>query len=255
MKWFRVAADAPTSQHVAATLAQTAVFWTTFLYLLPELVAAAENQLSLPSLHQFVPHGQVIGATLFVAASALGLWTGILMAVRGRGTPLPLAAARELVCVGPYRVIRNPMALAGILQGVAVGLWRESVAVVLYALAGALLWHVTARVAEETFLTERFATSFRAYRERVPLWLPRLLPRRGERWLGAAIAAAGTARFAWLATPGERLVTGLGPNDAAAVTFGDLYRALPLTFAAVLVGALLWARSRAAAITASPRTS
>lgn len=238
MKWFRIATDAPTSHHVAATLAQTAVFWITFLVVLPALVMAVEHRLALPSMWSLVPCALEIGLPLLVAASALGLWTGLLMAVRGRGTPLPLVAARELVCTGPYRVIRNPMALAGITQGVAVGIWCSSVAVVLYALAGAVLWHLTARAAEETFLAQRFGASFDAYQRRVPLWLPRLLPRRTERWLAPPVLAlAAAAWWPW-----------------ASASLEHAYVALPLPTLGMLLGALLWTRNREPAVTPLLRT-
>jgi protein-S-isoprenylcysteine O-methyltransferase Ste14 len=238
MKWFRVASDAPTSRHVAATLAQTAVFWATFLWLLPELVIAFERQLGLPPLQPMMAHPTTVGIPLFVWASVAGLGSGLCMAIRGRGTPLPLAAARELVCTGPYRQLRNPMAMTGIAQGIAVGIWRESAGVVSYALAGALLWHVTARRQEEAFLLDRFGAQFVAYRERVPLWMPRLLPRRGEAWFGAALAAGGIYAYCKLVN-----------HDAA-----SLWSALPMLAITLLIGTLLWARNRAPAVTTSPRT-
>jgi protein-S-isoprenylcysteine O-methyltransferase Ste14 len=48
----------------------------------------------------------------------------------------------RLVVAGPYRWVRNPMALASIAQGVAVGLILSSWLVVVYAVAGALLWPI-----------------------------------------------------------------------------------------------------------------
>ena len=41
------------------------------------------------------------------------------MAVTGRGTPLPFDAARDLVVSGPYRLVRNPMVVAGLTQSLA----------------------------------------------------------------------------------------------------------------------------------------
>jgi protein-S-isoprenylcysteine O-methyltransferase Ste14 len=37
--------------------------------------------------------------------------------------------ANRLVVVGPYRIVRNPMAVAGALQTIGVGLWVGSWAV------------------------------------------------------------------------------------------------------------------------------
>jgi protein-S-isoprenylcysteine O-methyltransferase Ste14 len=270
MTLFRVATDAPAWRHVAATLAQTVVFWTVFLFVLPELVEQVEHELgSVSTLHDVLPHARTAGAMLFALGGALGLWSGLVMALRGRGTPLPTAAARQFVVSGPYRVIRNPMALGGIAQGVAVGLWRGSPAVVLYALAGAVLWHCVARPAEERFLAARFGPTFTGYRDRVPLWLPRLLPRRGERVLAVALLAL-TAYGAFLGV----LVLAFALADILYVeprhvahcesehfawTARDLlapcYALAPLLGAAAALGALLWTRSAPPAVTAAtPRT-
>ncbi|MBK7951112.1 MAG: hypothetical protein IPK00_20700 [Deltaproteobacteria bacterium] len=63
--------------------------------------------------------------TLFALCGSLGLASSATMAIHGRGTPIPLDYPRELVVLGPYRVLRNPMVVAGIGQGVAVGLLRR----------------------------------------------------------------------------------------------------------------------------------
>ncbi len=257
MSFFRVARDAPAWQHVAATLAQTAVFWAVFLFVLPALVEAVELELgSFRALHDVVPHTKGAGVVLFALGGALGLWSGLTMALRGRGTPLPVAAARELVVAGPYRAIRNPMALGGILQGVAVGLYDGSPAVVLYALAGAWLWHTLVRPVEERFLYERFGAAFASYRDRVPLWLPPLSPRRAERALGGVLLGA-TAATAVLGAVGSGVWLVAPPfgEPPVAEVVEAWYAWAPLLAAGVLVGALLWARNRPPLLSAaSPRT-
>ena len=125
----------------------------------------------LPGLRQ-----PIVAAVLFVGMSALNVATGITLAVRGRGTPLPLACPRELVISGPYRYVRNPMAVAGIGQGVAIGLWFGSLLILLYAAAGAVVWHVFVRPAEEDDLSARFGPAYDVYRKSVPLWWPRGQP-------------------------------------------------------------------------------
>ncbi|MBL9077758.1 MAG: isoprenylcysteine carboxylmethyltransferase family protein [Planctomycetes bacterium] len=225
MRCFRVARTAPTWRHVAVTLLQTAVFWTTFLVLLPIAVLAVERQIGLPPLG--LPHHRALGATLFTAASVLGLSTGICMAVRGRGTPLPLATARDLVVSGPYRLVRNPMAIAGIAQGVAVGLWCDSGLVALYALAGAVLWHIVVRPPEERDLQARFGAPFAAYRQNTPLWLPRLGGRGTDRVLLAALAAGAVAL----------------PTTAA--TLGTVWQRTPFAAALALLALHLATSSRA----------
>ena len=86
------------------------------------------------------------------------------MATRGEGTPLPTQTARRLVIKGPYRWIRNPMVVAGLVQGLCVGLLLGSRLAVVVPLAGALVWNYVIRPVEEADLETRFGESFRAYR-------------------------------------------------------------------------------------------
>jgi protein-S-isoprenylcysteine O-methyltransferase Ste14 len=216
MRLFRVAREASAARHVAITLLQTAAFWSVFLWLLPELVAALGRALDVPPLGLGPGHPFAIG--LFAAASALGLTCGIWMAVRGKGTPLPLCTAREFVVSGPYRYVRNPMALAGITQGIAAGLWRDDVLVVHYALAGALLWHFAVRPPEERDLQGRFGAAFVTYRNRVGLWLP-LLPRAVER--AVAVACLALALAAGIAS-GDGSASSLWRGSALVATAGLL---------------------------------
>ncbi len=149
---------------------QIVVFWGVFLGILPLGIVELEQHWGGPRL---VHAGQSIAAlTLFAAASGLGLWSGVAMAMSGEGTPLPTATAPKLVVSGPYRFVRNPMALAGILQGVAVGWWLGSWGVLAYALAGAAVWHGCVRPIEEADLRRRFGSDYEQYQSSVRLWIP-----------------------------------------------------------------------------------
>jgi protein-S-isoprenylcysteine O-methyltransferase Ste14 len=165
---------------VAKTLAQTVVFWTLFLAVLPAAVLAAEEAAGLAGWRFGCPAATAAGAGLFALGGALGLTSGMVMAVRGRGTPLPADCARELVVAGPYRYVRNPMAVAGLAQGVAVGLAVGSPAVVLYAVSGGPVWHLLVRPWEEADLERRFGDPYRHYRAAVRCWFPRLTAYRPD---------------------------------------------------------------------------
>ena len=152
------------------TLGQTVIFWGTFLWVLPLGIIEFEQHLAWSRFH--ISFQTEVAATLFVVASCLGLWSGITMATRGHGTPLPTASAPSLVSAGPYRYVRNPMALAGIAQGIAVGVNLGSYGVIAYSLLGAIFWHIIVRPVEERDLVERFGESYHYYRKSVRLWLP-----------------------------------------------------------------------------------
>jgi len=154
------------------TLGQTVIFWGTFLWVLPLGIVELERHLGWTAFGHLLQ--TPLSAMLFLAASFLGLWSGFTMAVRGDGTPLPTATAPRLVINGPYRYVRNPMALAGIIQGIAVGWYLGSSSVIAYSLAGVAVWHVAVRPVEERDLAKRFGESYDNYRQTVRLWLPRV---------------------------------------------------------------------------------
>jgi len=170
---FRPALPRNTSvAHLASTFAQIVVFWGFFLWVVPVAITFFEQRwgVALP-LPWFVSPA---GAVLLALASALGLWSGVTMSVLGKGTPLPAAMPNRLVIAGPYRFIRNPMAVAGFMQGAAVGLLLSSWLVVAYGVLGALLWNYAIRPHEEADLEARFGDAFRRYRDEVRCWIPRL---------------------------------------------------------------------------------
>jgi protein-S-isoprenylcysteine O-methyltransferase Ste14 len=168
---FRDARPGSASRHVATTAVQLVVFWGLFLVVFPLIIAAFERRwgvgLAMPAVIV------AIGVAVLVLASALGLWSAFAMSTRGAGSPLPAAATTRLVSSGPYRFVRNPMAVAGIAQGAAVGLILQSWLVVVYAIAGSLIWNWFVRPVEEADLAAKFGDEYRAYRERVRCWIPR----------------------------------------------------------------------------------
>lgn len=169
---FRVADAAPSARHLRRSLAQLVVFWTIFFVVVPFVLAFVEERLRLDwdALDRWGVH--FAGATAFILGSALGLQACVTMALRGNGTPLPAETARDLVTTGPYRFVRNPMAVAGVLQTAGVGLVVGSWMVVAVALAGAAAWHVLIRPVEEADLAARFGEPYRRYAEHVRYWVP-----------------------------------------------------------------------------------
>jgi protein-S-isoprenylcysteine O-methyltransferase Ste14 len=121
----------------------------------------------------------LVGWVPLVGGAALMLWCWYDFAVRGRGTPAPYDPPRALVTSGPYRVVRNPMYVAGVLF--LLGLAIVTGAPGLVAYAGAF-WGATALFVaayEEPALGARFGPAYEAYRRAVPAWIPRRPDRRG----------------------------------------------------------------------------
>lgn len=114
------------------------------------------------------------GLALFILASALGLWSGFTMVKLGNGTPLPLDQTQNLVISGPYQYIRNPMAVAGILQGISISILLNSWLVFLYSIIGAILWNFVVRPIEEVNLEARFGEVYIQYKKEVMCWIPKI---------------------------------------------------------------------------------
>lgn len=168
---FRPASSRPAAAtHVASTFRQIALFWGFFLGVIPLAIVVLERRwaVALPFPLGAVP----VGIAVLTLASALGLWSAAVMSTLGDGTPLPSAMPNRLVIAGPYRWIRNPMAVSGIVQGAAVGLILQSWLVVTYAVVGSLVWNYAIRPHEESDLLERFGEEFRQYRDTVRCWIP-----------------------------------------------------------------------------------
>ena len=168
---FRPSTRSGVATNVATTFGQIVFFWGFFLGVAPVVLSLLEKrwQLGIP----FSPVVIGVGVVILVLASALGLWSGVTMSALGRGTPLPSAMPNSLVIAGPYRFIRNPMAVAGLVQGFAVGLISSSWLVLGYAVLGSVLWNYAVRPLEEDDLEQRFGADYRRYRDQVRCWVPR----------------------------------------------------------------------------------
>ena len=138
------------------------------------LLVQIEAQLGWPRF-AFAGH-RALAAGLFAAMSALGFGCGWILARLGDGTPLPLDATRRLVMRGPSAYVRNPMAMSGLGQAVAVGLGLGSMLVLGYVALGGAMWNWVVRPAEEEDLLGHFGDEYEHYRREVRCWIPRLRP-------------------------------------------------------------------------------
>jgi len=118
---------------------------------------------------------RVIGSFLITAGTAIYLHTAFWgFALRGRGTPAPIAPTKKLVVEGLHRYVRNPMyiGVATIVLGQAVLFqsWHivEYLAIVLVIVQFFVLFY------EEPTLARQFGTEYEEYKKRVSRWIPRL---------------------------------------------------------------------------------
>ncbi len=106
-----------------------------------------------------------------VAGSVLLLWSVRDFSVRGGGTLAPWSPPQRLVSSGPYRVSRNPMyvGVSLVLFGWAIGF--QSIALLLYAIAVTVAFHLRILYAEEPWLARTHRDAWKRYAARVPRWV------------------------------------------------------------------------------------
>jgi len=137
-----------------------------------------DRWLGLPALLPGIV-GASLGALFLVVGGSLCGWC-VARFLKARGTPVPLNPPDELIVSGPYAWVRNPM-LTGVFGGlVGLGLLLHSVGIALiWTPAYALVHLAELKWVEEPELERRFGASYREYRARVPMFIPRLRRHRG----------------------------------------------------------------------------
>lgn len=171
MKMFRAASPAAEGRYVMKTFLQIVVVWSVVLVGIPYVLSILEAKAGIPSIT--FPLQKPLAALLFIGFSCIGIYSAIVMSRIGKGTPLPLDHATKLVVKGPYAWVRNPMAVSGIGQGLAVALFLGSGVVAIYALVGSAIWQFILRPLEESDLLTRFGEPYREYKQAVKCWIPR----------------------------------------------------------------------------------
>jgi protein-S-isoprenylcysteine O-methyltransferase Ste14 len=171
---FRQAKQSPPGWILAKTAIQIIVVWSLILFVFPSLIVQLEDKLGV-SRFTF-PLQKILSAVFFVLISLPGLASAFTMSKIGKGTPLPLDSASKLVVRGTYAYVRNPMAISGVGQGLAVGLFLGSPLVLIYALMGGLIWQFIFRPLEEIDLHERFGADYENYCRETRCWIPRAKP-------------------------------------------------------------------------------
>lgn len=118
----------------------------------------------------------LMGLTLLFTGILLMASTIRMFTTIGRGTLAPWAPTQNLVVVGIYRFMRNPM-----ITGVLLGLLGEAIILSNYAV---FLWflfffignHIYFIKSEEPGLLKRFGEEYVEYFDNVPRWLPKRTP-------------------------------------------------------------------------------
>jgi protein-S-isoprenylcysteine O-methyltransferase Ste14 len=116
---------------------------------------------------------RLLGAAVLLLGLALFAWCVSLFTRKGEGTIMPWDPTQQLVVVGPYRHVRNPM-ISSVLfivvgQALLWGSWLTGALAAVFLLIN----HVYFILSEEPGLEKRFGEGYRIYKANVPRWLPR----------------------------------------------------------------------------------
>ena len=113
---------------------------------------------------------------LWLIGGFILLWSFWNFLKKGRGTPAPVDPPKELVAVGFYRYVRNPM-YVGILSAILGHfLWFGYWNLLIYGIVVFLAFHTFVTYYEEPTLKKKFGAAYEEYLKRVPRWIPRVRP-------------------------------------------------------------------------------
>jgi protein-S-isoprenylcysteine O-methyltransferase Ste14 len=108
------------------------------------------------------------GGLLFYLASA---WNFV---EQGKGTPAPIDPPKLLVSSGPYRFVRNPMYVGGVLILLGEAIFCTSILLLVYLCFIWLTFHLFIVFYEEPHLRKVFGTEYEEYCRNVGRWVPDL---------------------------------------------------------------------------------
>jgi len=146
-----------------------------FLILVPGLLIGYFPYLVSTSDTELLVLGAVryLAFPLLLIGWAAMLWCFWNFLVNGRGTPAPIDPPKELVVVGPYRFVRNPMYVAGIIALFGWILWSPSLPLIVAPFLFFIAAHLFVTGYEEPTLKKKFGAAYEGYCKRVPRWIPK----------------------------------------------------------------------------------
>lgn len=157
-------------RHLAAILALPVIVTV----VVPALLLSAPSDSRWPADTAWAWLARGAGAASLAIGACLFGWCVVLFARVGRGTLAPWDPTRELVAVGPYRSMRNPMITGVALMLTGQALWWGSWRVAVWTGAFVLINHIYFVFSEEPGLRRRFGEPYELYTARVPRWIPHL---------------------------------------------------------------------------------
>ena len=116
---------------------------------------------------------RIIGALMITAGLPVLLDSFARFAIKGMGTPAPVAPPQHLVVTGLYRRVRNPMYVAVSLLIFGQGLLFGTVRLLQFGVVVWLGFFAFVVFYEEPALRRKFGKEYEEFCARVPRWIPR----------------------------------------------------------------------------------
>ena len=113
-----------------------------------------------------------LGVIVIALGAAIYFRCAWEFAVRGLGTPAPIAPTKYLVTTALHRYMRNPMYLGVLLVVLGEAALYRSLHVLEYAAFFCVAVHLFVVFYEEPTLRRQFGESYEEYRREVPRWIP-----------------------------------------------------------------------------------
>jgi len=121
---------------------------------------------------------RLIGAAMIFIGGLALIDSFARFALQGLGTPAPIAPPEKLVVTGLYRHVRNPMYAAVLAAILGQALLFGDGLLFVYGAGAWFAFHIFVVAYGEPRLEKTFGAQYRAFRTRVPRWIPKLTPWR-----------------------------------------------------------------------------
>jgi protein-S-isoprenylcysteine O-methyltransferase Ste14 len=124
------------------------------------------------------PYNLAVSIPLLLIGLLLVIWCNIHF-VRAKGTPVPLSPPQRLVEAGPYRYSRNPMLTGVFIILFGIGVFMSSTFLIfLFTPLFIVLNAIELKYIEEPELERRLGEPYVQYKKRVPMFFPKLRPKK-----------------------------------------------------------------------------
>jgi protein-S-isoprenylcysteine O-methyltransferase Ste14 len=116
----------------------------------------------------------IIGSILLALWAFVGVWP-VVRFFRARGSPVPLNPPPGLITTGLYAYVRNPMVSGWLCGMFGLGVLLGSITFTFIATPlFAILNVIYLKAIEEREMEKKFGEEYLRYKERVPMFIPRL---------------------------------------------------------------------------------